>query len=221
VTSSVPLYLYANLGYVFVGVGDFNNDGTDDVMLRHATNGYRVFLLQNHAVLTSVYYNAWTGASSVDQGIGDFNGDGTDDLLVRRTSDNLYFIFKTINGAVDNYYCACNIWANTDWTFQFAGDTNKDGIDDIVIRGTGPTADGKWWAFRMSNFKSSLYTNLNLFINKTAITVGAVGDYNGDGTIDVLTRVNNSTTYVSPIVNGSVPGNYLLQNFTTDQVIGR
>ena len=72
-------------GFTIVGAGDFNGDGTDDVLLQK--NGYfGAWIVKNGSAA------GWMGlgqsAGTVEQ-IGDFNGDGIDDLRIR-----------TANGAI-------------------------------------------------------------------------------------------------------------------------
>ena len=71
------------------GVGDFDGDGRDDVLLRHvavgtwryyAMNGRRVVVEQPPTALVPQDQN-WRFA-----GIGDFDGDARDDVLLRHTS---------------------------------------------------------------------------------------------------------------------------------------
>lgn len=214
------LLLYASADWNIVATGDFNGDAVDDVLLRDSVGGsYRTFLLGHHGVVQVKHFNGWLSSQSVDQGVGDFDGDGTDDLLVRRTSDNLYFIFKVDNGDVVSRTCVCNLWKNPDWTFQFASDMNADGTSDIVIRGTGPSADGKWWRFQMNNRAATNTAYFNLFHHKDRVKLGAVGDYNGDGTNDVILRVDDATSYVAPVANGLATGHGRIGNFGTGEAI--
>lgn len=215
-----PLALYANASWHIVATGDFNGDAVEDVLLRDSAGGsYRSFLLGNHAVVQVKYFNGWLSSQSVDQGVGDFDGDGTDDLLVRRSSDNLYFIYRVQDGNVASISCLCNLWKNPDWTFQFASDMNADGSSDIVIRGTGPSADGKWWRFQINNKVATNTAYFNLYYNKDKVKLGAVGDYNGDGTNDVILRVDDATTYVAPVANGLVSGHSRIGNFGAGEAI--
>jgi hypothetical protein len=75
-------------GYAPAGIGDFNNDGTSDVLWFNATSGdTEVWLIANGhwsgSVHLGVHPAGWTPA-----GIGDFNHDGTTDIAWRETSTN-------------------------------------------------------------------------------------------------------------------------------------
>jgi hypothetical protein len=79
-----------------VGVGDFNGDGTSDVLWRNDSTG--------HVGIWEMHNNAQTwhdlGGSGVDfkvAAIGDFNGDGTSDVLWRNNSDGHVGIWEMHN----------------------------------------------------------------------------------------------------------------------------
>ena len=69
-----------------VGLGDFNGDGTDDVLLKSG-NYYGVWLVDNGNAAD------WMGLGdlgdvTVEQ-IADFNGDGVDDLRIRTAAGDI------------------------------------------------------------------------------------------------------------------------------------
>ena len=73
-------------GFEIVGAGDFNGDGTDDVLLKNG-GYYGSWLVQNGNAV------GWFGIgdlgdATVEQ-IADFNGDGVDDLRVRTSAGDL------------------------------------------------------------------------------------------------------------------------------------
>jgi FG-GAP-like repeat len=75
-------------GYTPAGIGDFNNDGTSDVLWFNATSGdTEVWLIANGHWSGSfdlgVHPAGWTPA-----GIGDFNHDGTTDIAWHETATN-------------------------------------------------------------------------------------------------------------------------------------
>ena len=73
-------------GFSIVGAGDFNGDGTDDVLLKSG-NYYGAWLVNNGNAA------GWMGLGdlgnvTVEQ-IADFNGDGKDDLRIRTSAGDL------------------------------------------------------------------------------------------------------------------------------------
>ena len=73
-------------GFAIVGTGDFNGDGTDDVLLQKGTY-YGAWIVQDGSV------SSWMGLGdlgdvTVEQ-IGDFDNDGIDDLRIRTAAGDL------------------------------------------------------------------------------------------------------------------------------------
>src|SRR5205085_1360931 len=69
--------------------GDFNGDGTADILWRHTSGAVYEWLLNG----TSIIGQGSPGSASTDWtivGVGDFNGDGTADILWRHTSGLVY-----------------------------------------------------------------------------------------------------------------------------------
>ena len=70
-------------GFQIAGIGDFNGDGTDDILFFNPANGaLNAFEVHNFTA------TAWQGVGSIDPGagntiagVGDYNGDGTADVL--------------------------------------------------------------------------------------------------------------------------------------------
>ena len=70
-----------------MGSGDFNGDGTTDLLLENGSGNLINWTLENG------YYSSWneigyiSGYSVV--GVGDYNGDGTADILLQSASGNV------------------------------------------------------------------------------------------------------------------------------------
>ena len=137
-----------NYQYEFVGVGDFNGDGKDDVMLRNTmpntvdgetiTGAGDVFVFLtdtrenviagNRPAEGIVYTGCATDGWDV-VGIGDFNGDGIDDVVISNGTD-------LAGWQVANGQRTGDLWFGslTDgWKFAGVGDFDADGTDDILL----------------------------------------------------------------------------------------
>ena len=97
-----------------VGIGDFDLDGRDDILWRHANGTLTDWLgasgggfVENYAVLSVQVSNDWGIA-----GIGDFNGDGRDDILWRSHDAITNWLGSGEGGFVDNSPAA---YANVDF----------------------------------------------------------------------------------------------------------
>jgi hypothetical protein len=79
-----------------VGVGDFNGDGTSDILFEDPTSGQLGDFLMKNGVAT------WASIGSVPPnlqvvGIGDYNGDGTSDILFRDPTSGVLTTFLMHN----------------------------------------------------------------------------------------------------------------------------
>lgn len=119
------------------GVGDFNGDGRDDILWRHAdgtisnwlgtaTGGFAV----NDPNALVYVPNVWLVA-----GVGDFNGDGRDDILWQRdfTNEVSNWLGSANGGFIVNDVNAYTT-APSFWRVVAIGDYNGDGRDDLLWR---------------------------------------------------------------------------------------
>ena len=158
--------------------GDFNGDGIDDILWRHAATGQNsIWRSANRWTLQSVTGVADTRWQVV--GVGDFNGDGIDDILWRHAVTGQNSIWRSANRSTLQSVTRV---ADTRWQVVGVGDFNGDGIDDILWRHAVTGQNSIWRSANRSTLQSVTR------VADTRWQVVGVGDFNGDGTGDILWR---------------------------------
>jgi FG-GAP-like repeat len=74
--------------WVIVGMGDFNGDGTSDILFRNLSTGELQiwFMTSGTGTVASKATVAGPSTAWTVEGVGDFNGDGKADILWRNSS---------------------------------------------------------------------------------------------------------------------------------------
>jgi hypothetical protein len=166
-----------------VGTGDFNGDGTDDILWTNpATGEMGLWIIQNAA------YSSWSGLPTVEpgtwamSGIGDFNADGTDDILWVDTTNGWMGVWIMQNGAFSQWVGLPRA-ETTVWAVAGVGDFNGDGGSmDVLWRSS---ANGWVGAWIIQSGAFNRWVGLP-YADATVWAMAGVGDYNGNGTDDLL-----------------------------------
>lgn len=175
------------------GPGDFDGNGTTDVLVRN-TNGAWHYYALNGAEVAAGSGRAQITTRSAWQlvGVGDFNGNGHHDVLLRHTNGSWSYYPMDGRQQIRSGRGFANLTKALAWQPVAVGDFNGDGRDDVVVRHT----DGRWHYYPMrgrrtiaGRGRANLPTNLDW-------QVAAVGDFNGDGSDDLMLRhVRGSWAY--------------------------
>ena len=199
-------------------VGDFNNDGYDDIAVGNAgyynpsERGYVfiVFSKPNGSGLDTANRINILGYSSVakfgqDVATGDVNGDGIDDLLVSSPYDQSYvgriYVYYGGSGFTGSYDKIIYKSAGNMHRLLTNGDVNNDGFDDIIA------LDDPGWG--VSNHRMHIFMGALNMAQQPLETIAApylmysmAGDVNNDGYAEVISSFSNSTHLV--IVKGEI-----------------
>jgi len=194
-------------------LGDFNGDGKDDVLLRHADGRWHYYPMDGHRVL------AGDGAANLTRdlswrvaGVGDFDGDGKDDVLLRHDDGRWYF-YPMDGRTVLAGRGTANLRSNLAWQVAGIGDFDGDGKDDVLLR----HEEGRWHVYRMNGRRPLAGSGAATLTAALAWSIAGVGDFNGDGRDDVLLRHDDGRWYFYPM-NGrtSMAGRGTIPRMTAD-----
>ena len=206
-------------------LGDFDGDGNDDVLLRHADGRWHYYQMSGRRVLSS-------GAADLTQdltwqvaGIGDFNGDGKDDVLLwhadgsiqrlhyyamdgrRVLADSGPVVLPNFNG---DFF---DVVRNFSFKWQMAiGDFDGDGRDDVLLRyseydSTIGAFDDHWHFYRMDGRRVLSGSGRARLTRDAAWRIAGIADLNRDGKDDVLLRKADGRWYFYPMDGRTVlPG---------------
>ena len=179
-------------------LGDFNGDGRDDVLLRHADGRWRYYPMDGATVL------AGSGSASLTRdlawriaGVGDFDGDGKDDVLLRKT-DGRWFFYPMDGRNVRAGRGTVRMTRNLAWQVAGIGDLDGDGRDDVLMR----HEEGRWHYYRMNGRRPLSGSGSARLTADLVWQMAGVGDFDGDGKDDVLLRRRDDGRWYFYPMNG-------------------
>ncbi len=194
-----------------VMVGDFNNDGKEDVAARDNEGDWWVWTAQQDGFAGSEWGGRWSpGVTWSTVQVGDFNGDGRADIAGRASSGEWYV--ASSDGSTFTT-TPIGIWStNVTWTDVSVGDFNNDGIDDLVGRASSGS-----WIILQSTGSDLTHANLSAGAWSTNVTWADVfvGDFNNDGFDDVIGRASKGAWYIARS-NGSGFTNVFARTWSTN-----
>ena len=192
-------FLWMNDAAPAAARGDFNRDGSADLIWQNSATGQRAVWLMNRTAYSSVGNlptfpnNAWQIAGS-----GDFNADGNTDVLLRNDTTGANAVWL-LNGT--SYLSTMNLPTLADTNYRFCGvaDFNADGKPDILIRNTLTGMNAIW----LMNGATILgVANLPSPLDPKFSFEGA-GDFDGDGKPDIMIRNTITGANAVWLLNGT------------------
>jgi hypothetical protein len=200
----------ANLGIDWItdSFGDFNQDNTTDILIHRDAGGTRTFevlSINNYAVQSAPVIQI-TGVDWVADGTGDFNGDGTSDILEHRVNLNGTMNVQAVtlnNNAVQSVSALATI--GSDWQIDGTGDFNGDGVSDILMHRDAPNGPRTFDVLTIRN--NAVVSDTVIAQVGNNISVGGIGDFNGDSTSDIVFHQDVGTTrtdLIFDVVNDTV-----------------
>lgn len=202
----------AEFGYAVAGAGDIDGDGLDDLIVgsptwdttypssgwAHIYSGDVSDPAESFELFASDSVDDETFGVSV-AGAGDINGDGFDDVIIGAIGDDdvatdagaAYVYLGSVDGPVSEHKLVAsdgNGGAALGISVAGAGDTNGDGLDDVIV-GTAQYEEGAAYLFLGSETGPEgerKLTSSDSNSDSFGYAVSAAGDVDSDGLDDVI-----------------------------------
>lgn len=181
-------------------IGDFNNDGYDDIVVGAYVNDEggidagKAYVFTNTANTNHIAMQTFTGSYPVQNlgysvsNAGDVNGDGYSDIIVGSSNLNDAFIYfggefmdnvadVTMTGSQSYFIIAAG-----------AGDVNNDGYDDVIVADPYVNAGTASIFYGGPNMNNTVDVSLSGQNNNDLFgySISSAGDVNNDGYDDVI-----------------------------------
>ena len=181
-------------------VTDINNDDYPDVIAMSDGGDWYVGLNDGTGQFNYALSGDWSGVGGdwIGRFVGDFNGDGVDDVAGFSDSGNWYVGLNDGNGNVGTN-AHWDTWGTpTAWTAEhlYTGDFNGDGWDDVfgLNTSTNTWTTGRAVDTDSDGIADAFSTTTNVFPAMSSLMGTTVGDFDGDGLIDLAEFSSSGST---------------------------
>jgi hypothetical protein len=176
-------------GGVSVAVGDFNGDGHPDLAVVGGGDGSGTVsvLLGKGDGSFQAFQSYAVGSYPKSVAVGDFNGDGSSDIAVANYNSNTVSILL---GRGDGSFRVAQNYATGSGAISVAmGDFNGDGHPDLAVANSGTSPGYKGTVSILLGKGDGTFQAAQSYALGGYVSSVAVGDFNGDGKLDLVTSV--------------------------------
>ncbi|MDX6405000.1 MAG: hypothetical protein QOH70_2455 [Blastocatellia bacterium] len=186
-----------------LAVGDFNNDGKNDVVVSKGNVHVISLLLGNGNGLLGTPIDFSVGESPGTFAVGDFNGDGNSDIAIADSGFNNGGVYVMLGTGTGSFGSPTKFTAGLRPRYVAVGDFNRDNKIDLAVANVG---------FGFNKISILIGNGVGGFSAPTDIAVGSspiglvVRDFNRDGFLDIAVA-NTDSNNVS-ILKGDGQGGF-------------
>ena len=183
-------------GWAVVGTGDFNADGTSDVLLQ--SGGSIVNWQLKNGTIQAGFVVTTGAAGWTVKGTGDVNNDGTYDIVLQNGG-------TVVDWRMNNGVFSAGTVISTGaagWNVVGVGDFNNNGHADVLLQNGNAVVS---WSLLNGAYSSGSV----LSANTAGFNVVGTGDFDGDGDADVI--LQNGGSFVEwTLQNGAYQTGHVL-----------
>jgi hypothetical protein len=187
-----------DLNWNIAGTGDFDGNGSADILWRNSSTGENyVYFMNGVSIVNEGYLRTVSDQGWQVAGVGDLDGDGRDDILWRHgtSGENYAYLMNGVSIVNEGYLRTV---ADRTWQIKGVGDFDGDGRADILWR---HATSGENYLYLMNGVSIAAEGYLRA-VADTAWQIRGVGDFDGDGRADILWRHGMSGENYLYLMNG-------------------